>query len=72
MNPSMSLLSNSEFVEEYISILLPIETLIANAYRENPSLHDHDVLRVFEALLKLCKAKFQITPYLNISLKVFP
>ena len=41
---SLTLLSKSEFTEKYISILQPLEVFVAGFYRQNPELHDHDVL----------------------------
>jgi len=55
-------LSTSEFAEKYIELLQPLENSVVRTYREIPSLHDHDVLRVYEALLKYVKAKLTNYP----------
>lgn len=61
MNTS-SALSKSEFGEKYIEILQPLEAYVATFYRQNPSMHDHDILRVYEALLKRIKARLTNFP----------
>lgn len=60
MNPSS--LSKLEFTEKYHDILKSIEQLVADFYRQNPKMHDHDVLRVYEALVKYAKAKLTNYP----------
>lgn len=62
MNIPVSSLSKSEFCEKYIGILEPLESFVTNFYRQYPKLHDHDVLRVYEALLKHFKARLTKFP----------
>jgi len=49
--------SKREITEKYIGILQPMENFVVNFYRQHPEMHDHDILRVYEALLKHIKAK---------------
>lgn len=62
-------LSKAEFAEKYIEILQPLEHIAAHFYRQNPQMHDHDVLRVYEALLKYAKAKLTNYPLPQPNLK---
>lgn len=57
-----STFSKAEFVEKYMEVLQPLEHLVAYFYRHNPKIHDHDVLRIYEALLKYAKAKLNNYP----------
>lgn len=62
MNVPSSTLSKSEFAQKYIGILQPLESLVADFYRQYPAMHDHDILRVYETLLKHIKAKLTNFP----------
>ena len=69
MNTSNASLSKSEFAEKYDEILFPIESYIVQIYEQNPDLHDHDVLRAYEAVLKYIKAKLTRYPLPQPNLK---
>ncbi len=45
-----------EFAERNPAILLSLEAQIVTHYQKRPRLHDHDVIRVLEALIKHFKA----------------
>lgn len=62
MNSSFSLLTKSEFADKYMGILQPLESCVTVFYSQHPDLHDHDILRVYEALLKMIKAKLTNFP----------
>ena len=62
MNTPVSMLSKSQFAEKYKGILQPLEVIISHYYRQHHEIHDHDVLKAYEALLKLIKAKLTKFP----------
>jgi len=62
MNKHISSLSKLELTEKYIGIFQPLEAIVVLYYRQYPELHDHDVLRAYEALLKYIKAKLTNYP----------
>ena len=55
-------LSKTEFAEKYMDVLQPLETCVVYYYRQNPNMHDHDVLHVYENLLKYVKARLTNYP----------
>lgn len=62
MNSSSQMLSKTQVAEKYISILQPLEAFVSIYYKRYPEMHDHDVLQVYEALLKDVKAKLTNFP----------
>ncbi len=62
MQKSYSSLSSEEFTQAYMGILQPLEAFVVHFYQANPNLHDHDILRVYENLLKLIRAKITNFP----------
>jgi len=62
MNSSLTSLSRIEMAEKYMEILFPLEKIVSMYYEQCPEMHDHDVLRVYEALLKDVRAKLTNFP----------
>lgn len=58
-----------EFVEKYQEVLTPLEFLVIDFYKHNRKMHDHDALRVYEALIKYTKAKSTNYPLPQIKLE---
>ncbi len=68
MNKSVESFSKMEMVESYREILEALENFVKRVYSKNPKLHDHDVLRVYEALIKYYKAKLTNYQLPNVTL----
>lgn len=62
MTTTRPVLSTTEFAEQYIEILEPLEAIVTLHFRERPELHDQDVLRVYEALIKHYRARLTNFP----------
>lgn len=69
MNTPLHMLSKTEMSEKYIGILQPLEALVSICYSQHTGLHDHDVLRVYEAHLKYFRAKLTNFPLPQHNLK---
>lgn len=54
--------SKTEFAEKYMGLLQPLEMFVTDFYRKYPEMHDYDILRVYETLLKHIKAKLTDFP----------
>lgn len=52
-----------------MDIFQPLEGFVSSYYAEHPELHDHDILHVYEALLKFIKAKITNFPLPQPNLK---
>jgi hypothetical protein len=55
--------SKSDFIEANYDLLLSIETLIVYAYKQNPKMHDHDVIKVMDQVIKYFRAKATNFPF---------
>jgi len=70
MNLPLSMMSKSQLAEKYIGILQPLEAVVSSYNHQHPELHDHDVLHVYEALIKDVRAKLTNFPQPQHNLRV--
>jgi hypothetical protein len=62
MNIPNYMLSKNQLAEKYVEIFKPLEVFVSAYYKQYPEIHDKDILKIYESLLKYIKAKLTNFP----------